>query len=124
MKIVIERSHNEKPIIRSAFIDKVEAGVLLVINLTTRSGYIESSYSQHGGGEFKRVGWSIGVDYDSYGDTLTDLETVNLIPENKREEKLLEALPYTLKNKDQIEILLVPWGKLATVKHLANTFDD
>lgn len=120
MKIVIERSHNEKPIIRSAFVEKNKVGTLLVINTRGRGCFIDASFSSSGSGKLRQIDYHIaqGQSEDDGYDTLT------LIPDNKREEKFLDGLAYSLVCKDQIEILIVPWNSLKTLKNLANTFDD
>ena len=117
MKIVIDRSSgpNDK-LVSHVSVDKVDAGLRVVITATMRNPNVASSYGRFGGGLLRRVGWCI-----DNGDPETRFwETVELIPDNKREENMLEGLGYTLYNKDQIEILIVPWNRLKTLKEVAD----
>ena len=113
-------NESREPIVVSAFVNKVEAGVQVVVNTKNRWCHISSSYGQSGGGQLRRIGYYVSNEGDVIGD---DWDEVIVTPENKDEEKLLDGLPYSLTNKDQMEILIVPWNKLKTLKNLCDTFD-
>ena len=113
-------NESREQIVTSAFVNKVEAGVQLVINTKNRWCHISSSYGQSGGGQLRKIGYYVSNEGDVIGD---DWDEVIVTPENKEEESLLDGLAYQLTNKDQIEILIVPWAKLKTLKKLCFTFD-
>lgn len=112
---------NRESIVTSAFANKVEAGVQLVINTTNKWCEISSSYGESGGGKLRKTGYYISNSGDVNGE---DWDEVIVIPEDKEEDALLDGLAYSLTNKDQVEILIVPWAKLKTLRKLCSTFDE
>ena len=111
---------NRESIVTSAFADKVEAGVHLVINTTNRWCHT-SSYGLRRGGQLRKIGYYVSNEGGVIGE---DWDEVIVIPENKEEDALLDGLAYSLTNKDQVEILIVPWAKLKTLRNLCSTFDE
>lgn len=114
-------NESREPIVTSAFVNKVRAGGLVVIDTKKRGCYISASFSQLGGGQLRSVGYHISE--DGYGVDADEYDVVILKAEDKAEEALLDGLPYSLTNKDQIEIIIVPWAKLKTLKYLCSTYD-
>ena len=114
-------NESREQIVTSAFVNKVEAGVQLVINTKNRWCHISSSYGQSGGGQLRKIGYYVSNEGGVIGD---DWDEVIVTPENKEEESVLDGLAYQLTNKDQIEILIVPWAKLKTLKNLCFTFEQ